>query len=148
MSKKKKYMVVPRSQNVVLDGLKTTKGNFDFKGKTAAWVDSDIANEIDSEYGRKGSNDVWVARDENLEWHNHHDGETDGRKVGIHHYTFSGVDMKDIKTTKDNGYVWARTESGKQTRMPRVQAIEEGYEIIPQRREKRRKGAEVDNVPE
>ena len=141
--KKKKYMVVPRSEGVVMDGLKTTKGKFDFKGKTAAWVDSDIANEIDSEYGKKGSNDVWVARDENLEWHNHHDGDTDGRKVGIHHYTFQGVDMKGIKTTRDNGYVWARVGS-KEVRMPRAQAVEEGYEIIPQKREKRRKGAEVE----
>ena len=138
--KKKKYMVVPRAENVVLDGLKTTKGKFDFKGKTAAWVDSDIANEIDSEYGKKGSNDVWVARDENLEWHNHHDGNTDGRKVGIHHYTFQGVDMEK---RGGNERVKVKTVDG-YTFMSQEQAEELGYEIIQQKREKRRKGAEVE----
>jgi hypothetical protein len=62
---------------------------------------------------------------------------TDGRSYGIHHYTFAGVDMTGIKATKDNGYVWVQ-KVGKQVRMKRSEAIEEGYEIIhPKKREKR-----------
>lgn len=49
------------------------------------------AAEINTTYGMKGSGDVWVEQDENLEWHAHHDGNTDGRKVTLHHYTFAQI---------------------------------------------------------
>lgn len=91
--------------------------------------DPAIAKEIDTQHGLKGSGDVWVAQDENLEWHEKHDGLTDGKMKGIHNYTFQGVDMSGIKTTRDNGYVWVWKE-GKQIRVTRTEAENEGYEII------------------
>ena len=145
MAKKKRYMVVPRSERIKESGLQTGKGKLSFGGKTATWVDDPaVANEINTQHGLKGSGDVWVAQDENLEWHEKHDGLTDGRMKGIHNYTFQGVDMTGIKTTKDNGYVWVWNGS-KQVRMKRDEAEAEGFEIIPQKRDKRRKGAEVQN---
>ena len=145
MAKKKRYMVVPRSERIKESGLQTGKGKLSFGGKTAAWVDDPaVANEINTQHGLKGSGDVWVAQDENLEWHEKHDGLTDGKNVGIHHYTFQGVDMSGIRTTRDNGFVWVWM-GGKQVRMKRSEAEEEGYEIIQQKRDKRRKSAEVRN---
>lgn len=96
MPKKKRYMVVPRDEHTKQNGLMTGKGKLDFKGKTAAWVDDPaIAREIDTQHGLKGSGDVWVAQDENLEWHEKNDGQTDGRKVtGIHRYTFAQMGTK------------------------------------------------------
>ena len=130
MSKKRRYIVVPRTTEATKNGLVTGKGKVDFKGKTAAWVsDPAQAEEINTQYGLKGSGDVWVEQDENLEWHDKHDGLTDGKMTGIHHYTFQGVDMSNIRTTRDNGYVWAHRD-GKQVRMPRQEAIEENLEIV------------------
>lgn len=97
---KKRYMVVPRTEGVQKTGIKTGKGKLTFGEKTAQWVDDPaVAREIDAQYGLKGSGDVWVAQDENLEWHEKNDGLTDGRKLGIHHYTFSqiGTSLPDRK---------------------------------------------------
>jgi hypothetical protein len=88
-------------------GLRTGKGKLNFGKKTAQWVDDPaVAQEIDTTYGLKGSGDVWVEQDENLEWHEQNDGQTDGRNLGIHHYTFAqmGVSLPDrdelLKKTK------------------------------------------------
>jgi hypothetical protein len=90
MPKKKRYIVVPRTTGIQQTGLKTGKGTLSFKGKTAMWVDESVASEIDTQHGLKGSKQVWVAQDENLEWHEKNDGQTDGRKIlGIHKYTFA-----------------------------------------------------------
>lgn len=143
MAKKKRYMVVPRTESVKERGISTGKGKLTFGTKTAQWVDDPaIAKEIDTQHGLKGTGDVWVAQDENLEWHEANDGLTDGKKVGIHHYTFQGADMSGIRTTRDNGYVWVYRD-GKQIRVKREEALEEGYEILPQKRIMRRKNAEV-----
>jgi hypothetical protein len=89
--KKKKFIVVPRTDKGQR-GLETGKGGLDFKGKSAAWVsDPAEAKEIDDRYGLKGSGDVWVEQDENLEWHAKHDETTDGIHRGIHHYTFGAM---------------------------------------------------------
>lgn len=87
---KKRSIVVARSQSAQINGLKTSKGLLDFKGKSAKWVDESLASEIDTEHGLKGSGEVWVDRDENLEWHMSHDGDTDGRNhsKGGHRYFF------------------------------------------------------------
>lgn len=130
MAKKKRYMIVPRTEAAKEGGLVTGKGKLTFGTKSAAWVDDPtIAKEIDTQHGLKGSGDVWVAQDENLEWHEKHDGLTDGKMKGIHNYTFQGVDMSGIKTTRDNGYVWV-WKDGKQIRVTRAEAENEGYEII------------------
>ena len=92
MAKKRRYIVVPRTQNAMLDGLNIGKGKFDFGGKTARYVsDPTVAAEIDTQYGLKGTGDVWVEQDERLEWHEKHDALTDGKNTGIHHYTFGGM---------------------------------------------------------
>jgi hypothetical protein len=108
------------------EGLSTTKGNFEFNGKTARIVDESLATEIDTQHGLKGSGDVWVHQDENLEWHEHHDGNTDGRKVGIHHYTFAGIDKAKAG---GNERVKVKTAEGF-TFISREIAEEEGYEIV------------------
>lgn len=120
-------MVVPRTAGIQQTGIKTGKGKLTFGENTAQWVDDPaVAREIDTQYGMKGSGDVWVAQDENLEWHEHHDGHTDGRKVSIHHYTFAGVDMqkkggnKRVKVKTADGYTY----------MAEQVAIELGYEIV------------------
>jgi hypothetical protein len=140
--KKKRYIVVPRTEEAKARGIRTGKGDLKFGTKSAQWVDDPvIAKEIDREYGKGGSMDVWVAQDENLEWHEQHDGLTDGRNVGIHHYTFAGV---DIAGRGGNERVKVKTKDGF-TFVSREVAEEEGYQILPQKRKARRKGAEVQN---
>jgi len=134
MTKKKRYIVVPRTMNIMETGLKTGKRkiNFDPK-KTATWIsDPAEAKEIDTQYGLKGSGDVWVEQDENLEWHEHHDGNTDGRKVSIHHYTFSGIDISNLG---GNERVKVRTADGF-TYVSLAVAKEEGYEIVERKNER------------
>lgn len=126
---KKKYIVVPRTTSAMKNGLATSKGNLSFNGKTAKIVDESMASEIDHEHGLKGKGDVWVHEDENYTWHERNDKMTDGRNRGIHHYTFSGVDMTGIKTTKKSLYVWV-WKNKKQVRMLRTEAEQEGYEIV------------------
>jgi len=126
---KRKHIVVPRSESVLLDGIKTSKGKLDFKGKTAMWVDDDLASEINTQHGEKGSNDLWVCEDERLGWHEMNDRDTDGNNRGIHHYTFSGVDMTGIKREKQSRYVWVR-RGRSQVRVLREEAEENGEEIV------------------
>ena len=141
--KKKRYIVVPRTEEAKRRGIKTGKGNLIFGNKSAQWVDDPaIAREIENDYGKKGSMDVWVAQDENLEWHERHDAMTDGRNKGIHNYTFAGV---DINARGGNERVRVKTRDGF-TYMSRVIAEEEGYQIVPQKRKARRKRAEVQHA--
>lgn len=141
MAKKKRYIVVPRTEEAKQRGIKTGKGNLTFGTKSAQWVDDPvIAKEIENDYGKNGSMDVWVAQDENLEWHEKHDGNTDGKNVGIHHYTFSGV---DISRRGGNERVKVKTKGGF-AYVSREVAEEEGYTIIPKRKRRSgRTGAEV-----
>lgn len=109
--KKRRYIVVPRTINAQKKGLRIGAGNMTFGRKTARWVDDpEVAREIDKEYGVKGSGDVWVAQDENLEWHEKHDGQTDGRKRGVHHYTFGAM------TSPAAQEFWKRYEKKKKAR--------------------------------
>lgn len=127
MAKKKRYMVVPRTTGIQQTGIKTGKGQLTFGKKTAQWVDDPaVAREIDTQYGIKGTGDVWVAQDENLEWHEKHDGLTDGKMKGIHNYTFAGVDMEK---KGGNRRVKVKTADGF-TYMAEAAAIENGYEIV------------------
>lgn len=115
MAKKRRYIVVPRTTGIKETGLKTGKRHLKFGTKTARWVDDPAeAREIDAHYGVKGTGDVWVEQDENLEWHDKHDGLTDGKMTGVHHYTFAGVDTSHFVKHKDGDekkvqgvvYVW------------------------------------------
>jgi hypothetical protein len=82
VSKKKKYMVVPRNQRVAEQGLQTSKGRLKFKGKSAMMVaDESLASEIDTQHGLKGgSRDVYVYPDDRLATHERDEGG------GVHHY--------------------------------------------------------------
>ena len=143
--KKKKYIVLPRNGNIFEKGITTGKGHRKFKKSGAMWItDEAEAREIEHEYGMKGKRQVAVTTDQQYEWSANNEGGNGTKMDNIHNYTFQGVDMKGIKTTRDNGYVWARVGT-KEVRMPRVQAVEEGYEIIQQKREKRLK-AEAKSV--
>ena len=125
--KKKRYIVVPRTENAKERGITTGKGKLTFGDKTAAWVDDPaIAREIDTQHGLKGSGDVWVEQDENLEWHENNDAGTDGKNLGIHHYTFRGVDTSHFK-------VWV-LKRGKVVRITKAQANAKGYKIIAETR--------------
>lgn len=83
--------------------------------------------------------DVWVEQDENLEWHAKHDNTTDGRNVGIHHYTFSGIDMQQ---RGGNERVRVKTKDG-YTFVSRAVAIEEGYTIVAERKNRERSKTKV-----
>ena len=123
MSKKKRYIVVPRTDAIKRSGIQTGKGKLTFGKNTAQWVDDPaIAREIDTQHGLKGSGDVWVEQDENLEWHANNDEGTDGRNLGIHHYTFRGVDTSHFK-------VWV-LKRGKLSRTTKAQAQAKGYKIV------------------
>ena len=64
----RKYMVVARNERTSSDGLMTSKGNIPFNGKTAKLItDPGLASEIDTQYGLKGTGDVWMERDERAE---------------------------------------------------------------------------------
>ena len=115
--KKKRYIVVPRTDAVKKKGIATGKGRLTFGNKSAQWVDDPaIANEINTTHGLKGSGDVWVEQDENLEWHERNDGMTDGRNSGIHNYTFAnmGANLPDRmmlvgKKKTINGFLYMYT---------------------------------------
>lgn len=146
MAKKKKFIVLPRNSKIFENGLTTGRGHRKFKKAGAMWItDEAEAREIEHEYGMKGKKQVAVTTDQQYEWSANNEGGNGTKMDNIHNYTFSGVDMTGIRTTRDNGYVWV-LKGATQVRMPRSQAVEEGYEIIPQKRERRRKGAEVENV--
>ena len=79
-------MVVARNTRTSENGLVTGKGNVDFHGKTAKIIeDPGLATEIDTQYGLKGTGDVWVARDEMYENKaNYHDSSLQS----THNYFF------------------------------------------------------------
>ena len=57
-----------------------------FGGKSSIQVYDEVAaRDIAQAHGKKN---VLVAEDDRHAWHLKHDKQTDGYKVGIHHYTF------------------------------------------------------------
>jgi hypothetical protein len=85
---KRKYLVVARNTQTSEHGLQTSKGHIPFHKKTAKMLDDPgLASEIDTEYGLKGTGDVWVERDERMENAvNYHDGVQTGH--AIHNFFF------------------------------------------------------------
>lgn len=140
--KKKKYIVLPRNGKVFENGLTTGKGHRKFKKSGAMWItDEAEAREIEHEYGMKGKRQVAVTTDQQYEWSANNEGGNGTKMDNIHNYTFQGVDMEK---RGGNERVKVKTVDG-YTFMSQEQAEELGYEIIPQKREKRLK-AEVKNV--
>lgn len=66
--KKKKHIVMARSEKAIQDGVVTSKGKLDFKGKSMMSVDADIANEIEYNQGLRGTGDVWTHEDPRRNW--------------------------------------------------------------------------------
>lgn len=128
MGKKKSFAVVARNE----------RGRHIIGGNGTQVYDEGLANEIRAKHKK----DLNVVEDPRHEWHLKNDRQTDGHNVSIHHYTFSGVDMKN---RGGNERVKVKTEDGF-TFMSREKAEELDLEIIEQKREKRRKGAEVKRV--
>jgi hypothetical protein len=142
MPKKKKYMVVARDKKVALTGVTTQRGGHrSFGRKTSAmWIgDKAEAEEIDHTYGMKGKGDVFVVEDEKYsyalngeQWDMKFD-ERGGHLKTVHHYTFSGVDMR---ARGGNEGVRVKTADG-YTVVSRAVAVEEGLQIISKKRRPR-----------
>ena len=126
---KKRYQVIKATTRDI-PGI-TVGGRKKMFGRNGSFETNDPgeAAEINKVLGAKGTGEVVVTNYQ--------------EKEPGHNYTFRGVDTSHLKR-KDNGWVWVIINK-KQVRMRRQQAEEEGYEIIPQKRDKRRKGAEVQN---
>lgn len=82
---KKKYMVVGRTKDAVLNGIQTSQGLKEFHGKTAMYVDQDMASEIETEHGLKGSGEVFTMEDDRVTTHVR---DNEGEIQGVHHYHF------------------------------------------------------------
>lgn len=83
MAKKKSVMIAARNARVQKEGLKTSKGTIDFKGKSMLHIgDPALAQEIDSEYGLKAKGDIWALQDERHEQHINY------KEDGVHGYFF------------------------------------------------------------
>ena len=125
-----------------MSGIQTAKGHRHFKRGGFYVHDEGEANAISQQYGLKSKRkDVWVHEDPVGEWSLHNGGETDGHNLTIHRYTFQGVD-KDAKGGNDR--VKVKTTDG-YTFVSLAVALEDGLEIISEKRERRRKRAEVKN---
>lgn len=148
MPKKKTHRIYARDENVILDGIKTSRGKVNFGTQTAVYVDEATAKEVDERYGGK-SGDVIVAKDEQYEralngegWKIQYDSKRGDSVKTLHKWKFQGIDTSHIRTIKDNGLVWVY-RGGRQILMKRSKALEEGFEIVPRKRDKRRTSAEV-----
>ena len=95
MTRKKKFIVLPRQGGAVLDGIQTSRGHRHFNGKTYLHVsDPSEAAEIEQRYGRKGTQAVYVAEDEQYaralngeRWEVKSSLQGDNVKL-LHNYTF------------------------------------------------------------
>lgn len=135
MAKKKKYIVLARNAKIQTQGLITGKGKRVFGEKSAMWIsDPAEAQEIETQYGMKGSKDVAVTTDQQYEWSVNNEGSNGTRMDNTHHYTFAGVDTSHFK-------VWV-VRNGKLTRVTKAQARAKGYKIIAETK-KRPQLAEV-----
>lgn len=133
---KKKMIVLPRTKKISESGVELNGKKMDFHQGKALWMrDEGEARELQAKYPR----DIAVTLDQQYTWHANNEQGNGTRMDNIHNYTFQGVDYKSrgggerVKVKTDDGFTYVSREV----------AEEEGYEIIPQRREKRRKGAEV-----
>ncbi len=127
MAKKKKYIVLARNPGIQQQGLTTDKGHRSFGEKSALWIsDPAEAQEIETQYGMKGSRDVAVTTDQQYEWSLNNEGGNGTRMDNIHHYTFQGVDNSLFK-------VWV-LRNGKLVRTTKAQAQAKGYKIIAETR--------------
>lgn len=126
MPKKKKFLVIPREGNAVLNGIHTSRGHRKFNGKTYMHIsDPSEAREIDQKYGKTGTQDVYVAEDEQYaralngeKWEVKSSLRGDNVKL-LHNYTFAqmGISLPDRerlvgtrKIINDVAYVYVMRE--------------------------------------
>lgn len=100
MAKAKRFMVMPRTDNILKEGIKTGKGHRKFYQRQMFWVkDPGEAREIEQKYGMKGSKEALVLPDPKYEHHLNNEGEWDHVKQDssfIHHYTFGPVSSPGV----------------------------------------------------
>lgn len=106
MAKKKKFIIMPREKETVLNGISTERGHRDFNGKTYMHIDDPgEARDIDLKYGKNGTQEVFVAEDqqyaralEGESWEVQSSLKGDNVKL-LHNYTFAqiGTDLPDRK---------------------------------------------------
>ena len=86
----RRFIVVPRNERAMSEGLDLGDKHIDFRGKTATYVrDAGIADAIDQTYGLKGGNgDCWVAQDERFE----STLRDTYNEIGTHRYFFGSND--------------------------------------------------------
>lgn len=119
---KKKYQVIKATTREIPGVMVGGKKRMFGRNGSFEVSDPGEAAEINKVLGAKGTGEVVVTNYT--------------EKEHGHNYTFRGVDTSHLRTTQDNGWVWVWKE-GKQVRMKKDQAIAEGYEIIPQKRQER-----------
>ncbi len=146
--KKKKFVVIPREGGAVLNGIQTSRGHRQFNGKTYMHIsDPSEAREIDQKYGKTGTQDVYIAEDEQYaralngeKWEIKSSLKGDNVKL-LHNYTFAqmGANLPDrvklIGTKKTvNGVMYMYTMRDNKLK------------LVPyEKRRKRANGREVTN---
>lgn len=83
----KKHVVMARDTRVAQEGVQTSQGTLKFNEHGSAYVDADIANEIEHTQGLKGTGEVWTHEDPVGNW------MTTYKADGVHSYFF-GVPSK------------------------------------------------------
>lgn len=141
---RKKHIVLARTNEIAETGVELDGQKMKFhRAQSAFWVeDEGKARAIQQKYGKQ----VAVTLDQQYTWHVNNENGNGTRMDNIHHYTFSGVDMSRIRTTRNNGWVWVNVGGGKQVRMRREKALREGCEIIPEKRRTRAERQEEELV--
>ena len=85
----KRYMILPRTQGIMKQGVNVNGKIRSFKGKTAMYVkDKGEADEINQTVGMQGTTEVYVHEDERVS-NFVRDGGIEGR--GIHHFHFGST---------------------------------------------------------
>lgn len=107
MPKKKKFIVIPREGGAVLNGIRTSRGHRKFNGKTYMHIsEPSEAREIEQKYGKHGTQDVYVAEDEQYaralngeRWEVQSNLRGDNVKL-LHNYTFAqmGIELPNRKS--------------------------------------------------
>ena len=110
--KKKKYIVLARNPKIQTKGLTTGRGHRIFGEKSAMWIsDPAEAQEIDTQYGMKGSKDVAVTTDQQYEWSVNNEGGNGTKMNNTHHYTFGPM------TSEAAAEFWQRYEEKKKAKL-------------------------------
>lgn len=127
----KKHIILARNRRVSEQGIDLDGKHMKFTQGSALWVaDEGKARALQQKYPKE----IAVTLDQQYTWSANNDGGNGTKMDNIHNYTFSGVDMKKrgggerVKVKTADGYTFVSLEV----------ALEEGYTIVPKKRETRR----------